>query len=457
MAMESFLLAAGVVAILLTAVLIAGSPLRTFALLLAVHLVFTIQNLECYTLWAGIARIRPDDVLALWVLVLWMSAAIDGETRNMECRTTGMLVVAFFALICIAFLRGYLAGRNIEDLSIQFKTFGGIIFFFPAMWILKRRESVGVLWIVLLTAAVIAALVFMYKGVTGTGAGVYYREATGLRIGTRQPNAIAAVMLTLVAVMWKAPRKPPLIIVIPSIIAMTGAVILSQTRALWVGLMAALTAGWILNLFRKEAGIGLARKLITASLSAVLMLVLTLFTISHMGILSVEDVAERTAAESGNYLLDTSMMQRLIAWSSLLGQVNGSEVLVGEGFGSKITYLDLYFMKPRSMFFVDSSYMQTYLNMGLVGVFALLLLYVSVIVAAARLFLKTSDRRRSAIALGVFMALTAIMVTALTGSVLTNYRFTILWIGLAAVVVTEVRRERLGEPYAKEAPVSVSS
>jgi hypothetical protein len=419
--------------------------------------VFTIGDLEHYTLWVGIARIRPDDVLAIWVLILWVAAIVDGETRGLEYRATGKLVAAFFALICIALLRGYLAGRDMADLSIQFKTFGGIIFFFPVMWILKRRESTGVLWIVLLTAAVIAALVFMYKGVTGTGAGVYYREATGIRIGTRQPNAIAAVMLTLVAVMWKAPRKPPLLIAVPSIVAMTGAVILSQTRALWVGLMAALTAGWILNLFRKEAGIGLARKLVTAAFTAVLMLALTLLTISHMGILSVENVAERTAAESGNYLLDTSVMQRLIGWSAILGQVNGSEILVGEGFGSRITYLDLYYMKPRSMFFVDSSYMQTYLNMGLVGVFALLLLYVSVIVTAARLFLKTSDRRRSAIALGVFMALTAIMVTALTGSVLTNYRFTILWIGLAAAVVTEVRREGPGEPYEPEAPVSVSS
>jgi hypothetical protein len=431
-----------VLAALLILVLMVGSPLRMFALILAVQIMFTHYQLESNAVYLGFIQLKPDDILLAWLAVLWIAAVIDGKTKGLAYGKVGSLILVFLILSVVAAMRGLTGGADPASVSVQLKSYGGYLFFFPAMWIVSDTRARRVIWLVMLTAAIIAALHFMLKGVSGAGEGVYYRELTGLRIATRQPNVIAAVMLMLIALLWKAPHKPPPVIAIPSIIAMIGAIVLSQTRALWIGVVVALAAGWILNLVRKEAGILFRRKFILSIVAALLVLALALFAISSLGIISVEDVAERTASETGNYLLDASILSRLIAWNALFTEVRGAGVFVGNGFGATLTYFNIDFAAVRTLFWVDGSFFQTYLTMGLVGCFVLGLLFVTTIVGAARLFLRTANRERAATALGIFCAVTAILITSFTGSPITNYRFTVFWALLMALIQTEIRLEQ---------------
>lgn len=435
--LESFLPVAAMLAALFVLVLMVGSSLRMLALILSVHIIFTISQLGSYSVYLGFVQLRPDDFLLAWLVILWIAAIVDGRTRGLVYGKTGSLIFVFLILSVVAAVRGLSGGADPASVSIQLKTFSGYLFFFPAVWIASDARARRVIWVVILTATVVAALLFMLKGVVGAGEGVYYRIQTGIRIATRQPNAIAAVMLMLIAVLWKDRRKPPLIIAIPAIIAMIGAVIISQTRALWVGVAVALVAGWILNLVRKEAGVLFRRKFILSVATALLVLVLALFAISSLGILSVEDITRRTTSETGNYLFDPSILSRFLAWNAVLSEVSGTGVLAGNGFGATLTYYNIDYAAMRTVFWVDGSFFQTYLNMGLIGCFVLGFLYVTVITGSARLFLRTSSRERAATALGIFCAMTAILIASVGHSLTVNYRYTILWAVLMAVLQTE--------------------
>jgi hypothetical protein len=259
-------------------------------------------------------------------------------------------------------------------------------------------------------------------------------------------------MLMLIAAMWKAPRKPPLIVAIPAIVAMIGSVIISQTRALWAGVLIALAAGWILNLVKREAGVGFGKKFALSIIAAILVLALALMAISSVGILTVEDVAERTASETGNYLMDPAILSRLVSWYNVIGAVKGPGILFGNGFGASLTYFNLDFGMIRTVTWVDGSFFQTYLTMGLLGCIVLLLLFLTMIIRAARLFLRSEDRRRSAAVLGLFMALTAILTASITGSPITNYRFTVIWAVLIAMIQTEYNEDRSAADRVREIP-----
>jgi hypothetical protein len=219
-------------------------------------------------------------------------------------------------------------------------------------------------------------------------------------------------------------------------------VAVSQTRALWIGVVVALMAAWILNLVRREQGVRFGRKFLLSAFAALVVLAVALLAISSIGVIAVEDVAERTASETGNYLMDPSILSRLLAWNAVLGEVRGAGVFLGNGFGATLTYFNLDFGMSRTVFWVDGSFFQTYLDMGLLGVFALLLLYASAIVRSAGLFLRTGSRERAARALGIFCVMTAVLVASLGHSLTVSYRYTVLWAVLMAMLQNEILREQ---------------
>ncbi len=47
----------------------------------------------------------------------------------------------------------------------------------------------------------------MVKGYMGVGEDFYYRDMTGIRIATRQPNAIGAVLMVFIGKLWKNWRE----------------------------------------------------------------------------------------------------------------------------------------------------------------------------------------------------------------------------------------------------------
>ena len=423
--------------------LVGGSPLRVLSMLFGIHIILTITQLSMVSMRFGFMPVRADDVLALWFLFLWIISLPDGAMKDVRPGATGLWIASFLFLLALSAHRGFAAGHDPDFIGQQIKTFGGYVFYFPLLWILSKESSRKTLWKVLVSSATIGGLVFILKGLTGAGEGVYFRDETGLRIGTRQPNAIGAVMLIMLGRLWKDwKHRPPLLLAIPAVLGMGGALILSQTRGLWGGVLLALAAAWVLNLFRKDPGVRLGRKMIISITVLAVMVGLVVMTVSVLGILSTADIAQRTANESGNYLTDTSVMSRLLSWVAVVDRLDGPHLLMGRGLGATITYFKPEFGEVRTVWYVDSSYFQIALNMGLTGLIVLVGLFTSALVRAAKLFLRTSSNARAGTVLGIFCALIMLLFASGFASVLTNYRFSILWVFILAYLETEWNAEK---------------
>ncbi len=424
--------------------LLAGSPIRVFSFIVGLQIILTVTQLSATQLYLGFINLRVDDLLTIWFLWLWLISLPDRSMRGIKAGPQGYLISIFVFLIVIAAFRGYSAGNTPAFIGIHIKTFGAYFLYFPLLWVLSDDKARELAWRVLLTSATIGGFIFVIKGVFGSGEGVYYRDETGLRIGTRQPNAFGVVLLLFTGKLWKSWKtRPPIILILPAMLFMGTALILSQTRGLWGGVLLALASAWILNLFRKRDNIPLGKRMIVSLTVLAGFVILIVFSISAMGILSAADIAQRTGNESGNYLTDVSVLSRLISWGAVIERISGSYMLMGRGFGSTITYFKPEIGEVRTLFSVDSSYFQTALAMGITGVVVLLSIFLNAVIRAAKLFFRTADSKRAGTALGIFCALIMLLFASGFASVLTNYRYTIIWMYLLALLQVEINREKV--------------
>ncbi|MBD3277865.1 MAG: hypothetical protein GF388_06170 [Candidatus Aegiribacteria sp.] len=355
----------------------------------------------------------------------------------------GTFILFLLVLYAIALYRGYAAGREQHSLITQMKTFGGYVFYFPFLWFLRKKKNQSMIWKALLILACIGALVYILKGYFLKGEEVYIRETTGVRVATRQPNAYAMILLMYVGRIWKNwKNRPPLILLIVPVVIIGSSILLSQTRGIWGGVLLALAAAWILNLFRKKDSVKLGRKLVTSLTALAVLVILVVFAISASGILSVSNIAKRTGPEGGSYITETSTLARLVAWSAVLDELRGPAMITGKGFGALYTCFRPDHGMVITVYYVDSAYFQIALNMGVIGVVVLLGIFISGLIRSAGIFLRTSSNVRAGIALGMFCAIIMLLFAGGFAAVLTNYRFTVLWALLLAMVQTEYIRER---------------
>lgn len=168
------------------------------------------------------------------------------------------------------------------------------------------------------------------------------------------------------------------------------------------------------------------------------------FAVSALGILSASNVAERTGTETGSYLTDTSTLSRIMAWSAIIEELHGPAMISGKGFGALYTCFRPDLGTILTVYYVDSTYFQIALNMGLIGLIVLLGIFISALVKAARLFLRTSSKQRAGISLGIFSAIIMLLFAAGFASVLTNYRYTVLWAFMLAILQNEIILEERG-------------
>ena len=442
MILDKFLIGVAILAVPAILFLLAGSSIRVLAVIFGLQIILTITQLSSAQLYLGFISLRVDDLLTIWLLWLWILSLPDRSMKGIKTGPQGYLISLFVFFIAIAAFRGFTIGNTPDFIGQQIKTFGAYLLYFPLLWVLSDDKSRELVWRVVLTSGIIGGFIFVIKGVFGSGEGVYYRDETGLRIGTRQPNAIGAILLLLTGKLWKSWKtRPPIIFILPSIVFMGGALILSQTRGLWGGIFLALASAWILNLFRKRDNIPLGKRMIVSLTVLAGFVILIVFSISAMGILSAADVAQRTGHESGSYLTDVSVLSRLISWSAVMDRISGSNMLIGRGLGSTITYFKPEIGEVRTLFYVDSSYFQTALVMGITGVVVLLSIFLNALIRAAKLFIRTTDSRRAGTALGIFCALIMLLFASGFASAMTNYRYTIFWMYLLAYLQTEINRE----------------
>lgn len=402
---------------------------------------FSDFELEAATIGIGGLPLRVDEMLGLWVAALWLIALADRDPDTGGLR--GFLpavTICFLAAVTAALVRGISRGAEMEFLAGQ-KTYFGYAAFFPFCWILSEERRRRGIVTFLIAAGAVAGLVFFAKAVTGTGEGVYKMTSSGLRVATRQPNAIAVLMLMFAARMWKGASKPPLALFLPVTAVMGGAVLLSQTRALWGGVVTAFAVSWILDLAKREPSAGHTGKALMA-LPIAMLLAAAVAAVSVTGLLSTGDIGQRVRGEESQLPVDGSLLIRLMSWSEILDETTGQEVFLGNGLGATITYYRLDYSRMWTHAFIDGSFWQAYYNMGLAGVVLLAALAAGTAVSAARLFLRTRDPDRSAAALGIFASFVAILVAAQFGSLLTNYSYTALWALLMAVLHREWSEER---------------
>lgn len=418
--------------------LLAGSPVRILILAFSLQIVFTIGQLRAMHIFI----FRADDLLMLLLLWLWLLSLPDRSMKGIKIGVQGVFIICFLILISIAAFRGISAGRSQLALIDQIKTFGGYFFYFPLLWILSDKEHSKWLWKALLISTIVGSIIYTIKGYIGYGENVLIRETTGIRIATRQPNAYAVVMLMFIGRLWKDwKNRPAIILVVPSLIFMGSAIILSQTRGVWGGVLLAFSSVWILNLFRKKDGKAIGRKLVASLTVLAALVILVVFSVSISGIVSTSDIARRTGTDSGSYITDVSTLSRIIAWSAIIEELHGSSMIVGKGFGAVYTCYRPDIGAVVTLYYVDSSYFLVALDMGIIGVLILLGIFVTTAVRAARLFVRTDNQLRAGISLGIFGAVIMLLFASGFAATLTSYRYTVLWVFLPALLQSEIVRE----------------
>ncbi|NOQ22160.1 MAG: hypothetical protein GQ565_05880 [Candidatus Aegiribacteria sp.] len=418
--------------------LLAGSPVRVLMSVFALQIILTIAQLTVASIWV----FRIDDLLTILFLSLWLLSLPDRSMSSIRIGKQGVFIIIFLVLFVVSAYRGYAAGHNVLFIYYQVKTFGPYLLYFPLLWVLSDEKNSRWLWKLLLISAVISGLIYTIKGYMRSGEDVYIRETTGVRVTTRQPNAIGAIMLIFLGRLWKDwKERPTLILIIPALILMSSAILLSQTRGIWGGCVLALAAAWILNLFRKKDNIRIGRKLMVSITTLAVLIIFMVFVISTMGILSATDIAERTG-ESSSFVTSTSTLSRLIAWSTILEDLRGTAIITGKGLGAVYTCFRPDIGAVVTVYYVDSSYFQIALNMGLIGVLVFLAIFMITLVRAVKLFINTDSRLRAGISMGVFCAVIMLLFASGFASVLTHYRFTMLWAFLLALLQTEIIRDK---------------
>jgi hypothetical protein len=433
--------AAGTGFLLVTLMLFAYPP-RMAAMLFSLQIVLTTAFLSGISIYMGPFRITIDDSIQIWVLVLWLASAADGDSGFFPS-SSGRLIGVLVLLSIIAFFRGLAGGYGAENAGIFLKTMLGYLFFFPALWLLNRRENLRLLLSVLIAATFIAAVWIILKGYLG-GEGVYVRHTSGLRVTSREVNVVMVGLLLTISLLWKKHRAPGHTAGFILVTVMGASLLLGQSRALWL----AVTAGALVALLADVSALRKKGPGPGPVISRILLLCVfaagSVAFVHAAGLLTPADVAARGGGAEGGLAGDLSLWARFLSWWEIIRTVTSSPLtlLFGTGFGHRITYFRPDLFGVVSIPYVDGSFFQLLLNTGLSGMTVLAMLYAGGIARSFRLVQRTGSP--STVILGMWLAasFTALTIAAFASSVITNYRFTCIWAFLFAVMESEIRRNR---------------
>ncbi len=430
-----FLISAGLVVFLFAGMFLAYPP-KLAAMLFGVQIVFTTTFLNSFSVYAGPFRIGIDDLLQLWIFFLWIGALMDG-TGRIEKTKSGKLIVILVIMALFAFIRGLLAGYETDTSTIFLKTMLGYLFFFPAMWMLRSRANMKILLTTILISTALAGIWIILKGYLG-GEGVYLRETSGLRVSSREVNVVVVGLFLMAMLLWKRIKTVPLVPGIITLFVMGAAILLGQSRALWLAVTAGGLIAFLADMSRVDEGGFRFGRLLSRILLLVVFAVGSIAFVTAAGLLSVGDVAARSGGADGGLAGDVSLWARFLSWWEIIRTVtqNPFTLLFGTGYGYKITYFRPDMLMKVSIPYVDGSFFQLLLNLGLSGSLVLAFLYAGGIAGSFRMAVKSVTTRNTVLALWLTGSFTALTIAALSGSLITNYRFTCLWAFMFAVLET---------------------
>ncbi len=429
--------AAGV-SFLLIALMVFACPPRMAALLFTVQVVLTTLFLARLGFYAGPFPIRIDDAIQIWIFIMWIGAVIDGEGA---VKSTGIsrLILVLMALSAASFIHGVSRGYDPESAGLFLKTMLGYLFYFPAMWLLGKGENQRLLVRTLVWVSIAAAIWVLFKGFTG-GEGVYERATSGLRVTSRELNVVMIGLFIAGFTIWKKGGRLPLFPSAVAILVMGAAILLGQSRALWLAVAAGAMAAFVGDMAREgRAGVRLGPVLSRALLVLVFTAGSVAF-VSAAGLLTPGDVAARGGGADGGLIGDVSLWARFLSWYEILRTVTASPVtlLFGTGFGHEIHYFRPDLMSMVSIPYVDGSFFQLLLNTGLAGTVVLALLYARGIAGGFRLTIGAPSSEDAVTGMWLTASFTALVIAALSSSLITNYRFSCIWAFLFAVLDTRL-------------------
>jgi hypothetical protein len=403
-------------------------PKRALILLLGIQISLELTQLDLVNLYLGPFRTRFDDLLFLWILLLWVLVLPDGRGR-VKTGTTSRFIILFVAVCFVSLFWGIASGNDIGMATNMFKTLPGYLSFFPAAWLIATdRDAADQIVKVVIAASVLAAVNIALRGYFRVDELVYERS-TGLRVQARQAFAVAVGFIFLFTGQLVRRTRATLVLVLPAGVVMLVGLILSQTRSVWFGMMLGIASAFVL--YTVSTGRDLWRMLRTLVVIAALGGIFFFaagYLVQAAGFLEMQDIAARTGSETGNYLTDATFLARALSWIEVLKSVSGpTGLLMGKGQGYEITYFRFDYMKELSFSTVDSSYFQILLNAGLPGLLALVLLFAHGIAGSGTRAFKERDPERRSVLLGIFGSLIAMVSGSFFMSAITNYRFTILF------------------------------
>jgi len=403
-------------------------PKRSLIMLLGVQISLEFTQLDLVNFYLGPFRLRPDDLLFLWVMLLWVLCLPDGRGR-VRTGATARLIVFFVAVCFVSLFWGVASGNDMGTAAYMFTTLPGYLSFFPAAWLMATdREAAGQIVKMIIAASVLAGINIALRGYFKVDEFVYERS-TGLRVQARQAFAIAVGFVFLFTRQLVLKGRAVLSLVLPAAVVMLVGLILSQTRSVWYGMLLGLASVFILHTIISSHDIWrVLRALAAIAVLGAVFILLAGYMVQAAGFLEMQDIADRTGSETGSYFTDASFLARAISWVEVLNSVNSpAGFFLGRGQGNEITCFRFDWMKVMTFSTIDNSYFQILLNAGVPGLLALVLLFAHGIAGSGTRAYREPDPERRAILLGVFGALIAMASGSFFMSAITNYRFTVLF------------------------------
>ena len=158
--------------------------------------------------------------------------------------------------------------------------------------------------------------------------------------------------------------------------------------------------------------------------------------VAAAGLLTPGDVAARGGGADGGLIGDISLWARFLSWYEILVTVTASPftLMLGTGFGHEIHYFRPDLLSMVSIPYVDGSFFQLLLNTGLVGTVLLAMLYARGITGGFRLTARAVSSEDAVTGMWLTASFTALVIAALSSSLITNYRFSCIWAFLFALL-----------------------
>jgi len=142
-----------------------------------------------------------------------------------------------------------------------------------------------------------------------------------------------------------------------------------------------------------------------------------------------------------NLGVDRSLMMRVNSYTTVLGKIKDHPWL-GNGLGDTATYR--FFGEYSTQNNVDSTYLTILWKMGILGLFAFLLLYVTLLYRTFKVYRAVTGRLHAIFTITVLSAFAAYLILGTISPVLITYRFNFLFGVVFAICEVIYHKEKSG-------------